>query len=74
MTEVTTNISKTNAVMLDEILEPSPLQKLRKRIFKHHSFMIGLIILLAIAAVALFAPFLAPHDPYDHELSSRLMA
>ncbi len=73
MTDVTTNISKTNAVMLDEILEPSPLQKLRKRIFKHHSFMIGLIILLAIAAVALFAPFLAPHDPYDHELSSRLM-
>jgi peptide/nickel transport system permease protein len=57
----------------DEILEPSPWSKLRKRIFKNHSFLIGAIILIVIFAFAILAPLIAPHDPYDQDLARRLM-
>ena len=47
--------------------------KLRRRIFKNHSFLIGALILLVIIAIAVLAPFIAPHDPYDQDLARRLM-
>ena len=56
-----------------EILEPSPLSKLRRRIFKNHSFLIGAVILILILLCALLAPLLAPHDPYDQDLARRLI-
>jgi len=60
----------------EEILEPSPFSKLRKRIFKNYSFLIGAVILLLIFAVALLAPLFEYlgwiHDPYDQDLASRL--
>ena len=58
---------------MDEVLEPSPLSKLRKRIFGNYSFLIGTAIILAILAIALLAPLIAPHDPYDQDLARRLM-
>ena len=39
----------------EEILEPSPLSKLRKRIFRNYSFMIGAAIIGIILAAAIFA-------------------
>ncbi|MED5366042.1 MAG: ABC transporter permease [Pseudomonadota bacterium] len=57
----------------EEILEPSPLSKLRRRIFKNHSFLIGAVILILILLCALLAPLLAPHDPYDPDLARRLI-
>ncbi|MEL6999868.1 MAG: ABC transporter permease [Pseudomonadota bacterium] len=61
----------------EEILEPSPFSKLRKRIFKNHSFLIGALVLIVIIAMALLAPVFEAlgwiHDPYEQELSSRLM-
>lgn len=57
----------------EEILEPSPFTKIRKRIFKNHSFLIGAIILIVIFAFAILAPLIAPHDPYDQDLTRRLM-
>lgn len=59
--------------ILDEALEPSPFVKMRRRIFRNQSFLVGTIILLSVLAMALLAPVLAPHDPYEQELSSRLM-
>ncbi len=56
----------------EEILEPSPWSKLRRRILGNHSFLIGAAILAAIFAVAILAPLLAPHDPYDQDLTKRL--
>ena len=56
----------------EEILEPSPWSKLRRRILGNHSFLIGAIILAAIFTVAILAPLLAPHDPYDQDLAKRL--
>ena len=47
----------------EEILEPSPLSKLRRRIFKNHSFLIGAVILILILLCALLAPLLAPTTP-----------
>lgn len=58
--------------ILNEVLEPSPFVKLRRRIFKNHSFMIGTVVLLLVFGVAVLAPVIAPHNPYDQELSSRL--
>ena len=55
----------------EEILEPTPMTKLRRRIFKNHSFLIGALILLVIIAIAVLAPFIAPHDPYDQDLARR---
>lgn len=57
---------------LDDVLEPSPFAKLRRRIFRNYSFLTGAVVLLAIITVALLAPVIAPHNPYDQTLSDRL--
>ena len=57
----------------EEILEPTPLTKLCRRVFKNHSFLIGALILIFIIIMAVLAPFIAPHDPYDQDLSRRLI-
>ena len=56
----------------EEILEPSPWSKLRRRILGNRSFLIGAVILAVILVVAFLAPQLAPHDPYDQDLEKRL--
>ena len=58
---------------IDQILGPSAGTLLRRRIFGHAGFMIGIVIILAIIAVAAFAPVLAPYDPYDQDLARRLI-
>ena len=67
----------THNQILDEVLEPSPFQKLRKRIFKNYSFLIGTVILLFILAMAILAPVFESagliHDPYEQELTKRLI-
>ncbi|MAI13407.1 MAG: peptide ABC transporter permease [Rhodospirillaceae bacterium] len=57
----------------EEILEPRPMAKLRRRVFKNHSFLIGAVILISIILIALLAPLFSPHDPYDQDLARRLM-
>ena len=57
----------------EEILEPTPMTKLRRRVFKNHSFLIGAVILIFIILIALLAPLFSPHDPYDQDLARRLM-
>ncbi len=56
-----------------QILEPSPLVQLRRRVFGHYGLTIGGATLILIFAVALLAPLLAPHDPLDQELSRKLI-
>lgn len=73
MTDATAPAAPAFNQIVDEALEPSPFSKLRKRIFGNYSFLAGLFIILAILFVAIFAPLLAPHDPYHTELSARLM-
>jgi peptide/nickel transport system permease protein len=44
-----------------------------QRILGHRGLIIGLALLGAILAMALLAPLLAPFDPYDQDLSRRLI-
>ncbi|HBC07780.1 MAG TPA: peptide ABC transporter permease [Rhodospirillaceae bacterium] len=55
------------------ILEPSPMAKMRRRIFGHYGILIGGAVLIAIFMVAAFAPFLTPYHPIlDQDLSNAL--
>ncbi|WP_246617873.1 ABC transporter permease [Rhizobium populisoli] len=56
--------------------EPAPLtprQIMRRRARKHRSLMIGAGIILVLAFIALFAPLLAPHDPFVQSLGKRML-
>jgi peptide/nickel transport system permease protein len=55
-----------------EILEPTPGQVLRRRMFGHYGFLLGAAIISIIILIALLAPLLAPHDPYHQDLLQRL--
>lgn len=59
---------------LEDVLEPSPFAKLRRRIFGNYSFLFGVIVLLLIFLMAVLAPLLAPHDPYTQSLAGRLQS
>jgi peptide/nickel transport system permease protein len=56
-----------------EVLAPSPGALLRRRVFRHWGLLIGGGILLAIVLMALLAPLIAPHDPYDQQLARKLI-
>ncbi|SCW65798.1 peptide/nickel transport system permease protein [Rhizobium mongolense subsp. loessense] len=42
------------------------------RALRHRSFMVGFLIIAVVVAVAIFAPLLAPHDPYRQDLLARM--
>jgi peptide/nickel transport system permease protein len=44
-----------------------------RRYGRHGSFVLGVILLLAILAAAVLAPLLTPHDPYEQDLANRLV-
>jgi peptide/nickel transport system permease protein len=56
-----------------EILAPSPLAQMRRRIFGHYGLMLGGFALLAIVLAALLAGVISPHDPYDQQLARKLI-
>lgn len=51
----------------------TPAGRLRRRAFGHAGFVVGAVVLVAIVAMALLAPWLAPHDPYDQVLDRKLI-
>ena len=57
---------------VEEILGPSRGQLLRRRIFGHKGLMIGGVVLATTILLALLAPVLSPHDPYQQSLIKRL--
>jgi peptide/nickel transport system permease protein len=59
-------------VSVEELL-PSRGALLGARISSHTSFVIGAGVMLVIFAVALLAPWLAPHDPFAQDLGRRLI-
>ncbi len=62
----------TSLPAAQEITGPTPGQMLRKRIFGHWGFLIGTGVLILLVLVAIFAPVLAPHDPYAQNLAARM--
>ena len=50
----------------------TPAQMFRQRMFGHRGFLLGAGLILLIVLIALFAPLLAPHDPFAQTLSARM--
>ena len=63
-------MSITDEVKLDD---ESKLGSLTKKIRGHQGMIIGSVIVFAVIAIALLAPLLAPHDPYEQDLMKRLL-
>lgn len=51
---------------------PAPSRMLARKALRHRGFMVGFVILLSVGLVALFAPLIAPYDPYKQDLLARL--
>ncbi|GAA6201259.1 ABC transporter permease [Aquicoccus sp. SU-CL01552] len=62
----------TTDPLLQEITGPTPGQMLRRRILGHQGLLIGAVVLAILLVVAVFAPLLAPHDPYAQSLMHRM--
>ncbi len=56
-----------------DVTLPTHASILRGRIFGHAGLMAGMALLAVAFAFAIFAPLLAPHDPYYQDLSARLI-
>jgi peptide/nickel transport system permease protein len=56
-----------------ETLAPSPRALMRRRALSHPGLLIGSGILIAVTLAAIFAPWIAPHDPYTQDLSRRMV-
>jgi ABC-type dipeptide/oligopeptide/nickel transport system permease subunit len=54
------------------IKEKGPLWDVFRRLFKRATAVMGLVIVVIFLLMALFAPLLAPHDPFEHSLAHKL--
>ena len=66
-------MEKTPSLVTLPVLEPSPVALLRRRIFGHMGLLIGSAVLVVIVVMALAAPWIAPHDPFDQVLDRKLI-
>ena len=66
MTDATDPLSR-------EIEGPSPRQMLKARALKHKALIFGMTVVLLLVLLALLAPVLAPHDPYEQSLMNRMV-
>jgi peptide/nickel transport system permease protein len=66
------NASVTSTARVKEI-PASPSRQLVRRGLKHRGFMLGALIVAIITLIAIFAPWLAPHDPYKQDLLARMV-
>jgi peptide/nickel transport system permease protein len=58
---------------IPEVRAPSPGEVMRRRARGHWGLLIGGSWFLLVVLLAIFAPLLAPQDPYDQDLSRRLI-
>jgi peptide/nickel transport system permease protein len=58
---------------LERALAPSPGALLMRKFLGHRSFVLAGAALLLIILTAICAPLVAPHDPYDQDLTRRLI-
>ena len=66
-------MDKVDPIVSLPILEPSPSALVRRRIFGHAGLLIGATVLIVIVLMAVFAPWIAPHDPFDQVLDRKLI-
>lgn len=68
------------STLQNDVLEPvadapvqSPAKMMLQHAKSHRGLMIGGLVIVIIVLVAIFAPLLAPHDPYAQVLSRKLI-
>ena len=66
-------VDATSLATPKEIGAPSPREILHKRMLGHRGLRVGGTILSVIVLAALFAPLLAPYDPYEQDLLNRMV-
>ncbi len=66
------SVVSTGLPSAQEIVGPTPGQRLRRRIFGHRGIVLGGTILGVIVLMAVLAPLLAPYDPYEQILTARI--
>ena len=52
---------------------PKSSNRLKRRVRGHQGMIIGSLIVISVILVALLAPLLSPHDPYQQDLMKRLI-
>src|SRR5215207_842133 len=57
------SIAPVQLEQLSTVSARTPLQNVLRRLFRHRSAQIGMIILGFLTLVAIFAPVIAPYDP-----------
>lgn len=66
-------MSTTPTLVINDYLPPpSSFGRLLRKSLRHRGFAIGLGLLLLIVIGAVFAPLLAPHDPYAQDVMLRM--
>ena len=58
-------------ITLDAVAAPTAGARLRRRILGQKSLMVGATLLALIILLAVFAPLIAPYDPYAQDLTAR---
>jgi peptide/nickel transport system permease protein len=66
-------MSEAAANAIIEIAGPSQRELLLRRILGHKGLLFSTGILVVIAFVTIFAPLLSPYDPYQQDLTQRLI-
>ncbi|MCB2173758.1 ABC transporter permease [bacterium] len=56
-----------------EVVYPTPNQIMRRSMVRHKGLLAGSAVLLIVVLLAALAPVLAPHDPYEQSLSTRMI-
>ncbi len=75
MSETNLPLNAMTAATGDDLqyMEPARGFASWRRVLDHSGLMIGLAILVMLVLLALFAPLIAPHSPFDQQLSRRLL-
>ena len=64
---------RADALREGALVTPRRRAGVLRRSLTHSGLVVGGLLLLAIVAIALAAPLIAPHDPYDQNLARRLI-
>lgn len=62
----------TTLALNEPTLPVTGLRRTLRKCMRHKGFTLGAVLLLVIVLAALFAPLLAPHDPYAQDVVQRM--
>lgn len=70
----TTTTTMQPGALLQGAIRPAPAWRRKlNRLIGHRGLTLGATVLLLIVLAAIFAPLLAPHDPFNQDVSARLI-